>query len=96
MAKESNKVTTFLNLAFMLSIILIITASESRSFFGAVTKGSPTLSCQSVVGVVSGDTCFDIAKDQNLSTTAFDAINPNLNCSALFIGQWLCVSGSII
>ncbi|KAL1537462.1 hypothetical protein AAHA92_29970 [Salvia divinorum] len=95
MAKESNKVSTFLNLAFILSIILIITASESRSFFG-VNKGSPTLSCESVVGVVSGDTCFDIAKDQNLSSTAFDAINPNLNCSALFIGQWICVSGSII
>ncbi|KAJ0097403.1 hypothetical protein Patl1_27923 [Pistacia atlantica] len=29
-----------------------------------------------------------------LATESFGSINPNLNCSALFVGQWLCVVGS--
>lgn len=51
--------------------------------------------CESVVGVKSGDSCFEIAKGENLSSTAFEVINPNLNCTALFIGQWICISGSV-
>lgn len=55
----------------------------------------PTLKCDSVYGVKSGDTCFGVAQMFNLSTEFFDAINPNLNCTALFVGQWLCLDGKL-
>ncbi|KAI3456349.1 hypothetical protein Pfo_013012 [Paulownia fortunei] len=95
MAKASNKVSIFLNFALMLSLLLIITIAESRSIFGVNRKASPTLTCDSVVGVKSGDTCFEIAQTNNLTAKAFDTINPNLNCTALFVGQWLCIDGSL-
>ncbi|KAL0442840.1 UNVERIFIED_CONTAM: hypothetical protein Slati_2006700 [Sesamum latifolium] len=92
MAKIS---TNFLNFALMLSSLLLIVAiAESRTIFRVHINASPTLTCDSVVGVKSGDTCFAIAQTYNLTTTAFDAINPNLNCTALFVGQWLCINGS--
>ncbi|KAG8365459.1 hypothetical protein BUALT_Bualt18G0107000 [Buddleja alternifolia] len=58
-------------------------------------KATSTLSCDTVVGVQSGDTCFGIAETFNLTTTLFDAINPNLNCTSIFVGQWLCIDGSM-
>ena len=53
--------------------------------------------CDQLYGVNSGDTCFAVAKNFNLPTDLFDSINPksNLDCSALFIGQWLCVDGTV-
>jgi len=53
-----------------------------------------TPECDEVFGVGSGDNCFDITQTFNLTTKLFDSINPNLNCDALFVGQWLCVAGS--
>nr|GFC03627.1 LysM domain-containing protein [Tanacetum cinerariifolium] len=41
--------------------------------------------CSSVIGVKSGDTCFDIANNFELSSKAFESINPNLNCDKLFV-----------
>ncbi|KAI3466630.1 hypothetical protein Pfo_023293 [Paulownia fortunei] len=94
MAKASSKISIFLNFAMALTLLLmIITMAESRSIFGV--KTSSKLSCDTVVGVKSEDTCFGIAKAYNLTETVFDAINPNLNCTALFVGQWLCVDGFI-
>ena len=60
---------------------------------GTVAKKSTPL-CDAVIGVESGDTCFDIADKFQLTTEFFDSINPNLNCDALFVGQWVCVDGS--
>ncbi|KAG8385631.1 hypothetical protein BUALT_Bualt03G0065200 [Buddleja alternifolia] len=96
MAKaSSNKISTILNFAFMLSLLIIITIAESRSIFGiGIGVGTTGLSCESVVGVKSDDTCFGIANTNNLTITSFQAINPNLNCTALFVGQWLCTDGS--
>ena len=51
------------------------------------------LVCYSVIGVKSGDTCFDIANNFKLSSKAFESINPNLNCDKLFVGEWICVKG---
>ena len=58
----------------------------------AAKKATPQ--CDTVVGVESGDTCLDIAEKFQLSTEFFDSINPNLNCDALFVGQWVCVDGT--
>ncbi|KAL3851267.1 hypothetical protein ACJIZ3_013149 [Penstemon smallii] len=97
MANSSNKISFFLNFALVLSLLLLlITIAEGRSLFGCdLFKPSSTLSCDKVVGVKSDDTCFGLAKTFNLTETVFDAINPNLNCTALFVGQWLCIDGSI-
>lgn len=54
-----------------------------------------TLTCDAVYSVQSGDTCFGVAQMFNLSTEFFDSINPNLNCTALFVGQWLCLDGTL-
>ena len=59
---------------------------------GKAKKSGPV--CESVYGVVEGDTCFEVANAFGLSTEAFDSLNPNLNCTNLFVAQWLCVAGA--
>ena len=51
--------------------------------------------CDAVFGVGSGDTCFVVAQLFNLTADEFSTINPNLNCESLFVGQWLCVDGTV-
>ncbi|KAK2998925.1 hypothetical protein RJ639_023674 [Escallonia herrerae] len=55
------------------------------------TKAPPI--CSKVHGAQIGDTCFSVAKAFNLTTEDFNAINPNLNCIRIFVGEWLCVNG---
>ncbi|KAJ9690280.1 hypothetical protein PVL29_012771 [Vitis rotundifolia] len=87
MAKANSK---SLNMIFMLSLLILVSMAESR-FLGA-KKATPQ--CDTVVGVESGDTCFDIAEKFQLTTEFFNSINPNLNCDTLFVGQWVCVDGT--
>ncbi|KAH7565967.1 hypothetical protein ACOSP7_022128 [Xanthoceras sorbifolium] len=89
MAMANNKTSKLFNLFFLLSIFLIISVAQSRIL---VAESSPQ--CETVVGVVSGDTCSAIAQKSGLTTELFGSINPNLNCDDLFVGQWLCVSGT--
>ncbi|KAJ9690276.1 hypothetical protein PVL29_012767 [Vitis rotundifolia] len=92
MAKANSK---SLNLIFMLSLLILVSMAESRFLgFGTAAKKA-TPQCDTVVGVESGDTCFDIAEKFQLTTEFFDSINPNLNCDALFVGQWVCVDGTV-
>ncbi|KAL9423577.1 hypothetical protein AB3S75_035627 [Citrus x aurantiifolia] len=89
----SNKTSVFGSLALVLALLLIVSLAESRTLsVGGAVKSLPT--CDSVYGTQEGDTCFDVAKEFSLSTEFFSAINPNLNCDAIFVGQWLCVAGS--
>ncbi|KAK3014605.1 hypothetical protein RJ639_009838 [Escallonia herrerae] len=85
----TSKVSLYLNMAVILSFLLIITMAESRSTpsigFSTV-KAAP--SCDTVYGVQSEDTCFGIAQTFKLTTEFFDSINPNINCAAIFVGQW--------
>lgn len=71
---------------------------SETSFFlyqtGGLVRAEATPTCDEVFGTRSGDTCFSIAQSFGLTTAEFDSINPNLNCAALFVGQWLCVQGS--
>ncbi|KAF8011958.1 hypothetical protein BT93_I0168 [Corymbia citriodora subsp. variegata] len=91
MAKiTSRKSTVFFNLVSILFFVLMVYMVESR-VVGTVPQ--PGLVCNEVVAVKSGDTCFAIAQQFDLTVEAFRFINPNLNCKALFIGQWLCIAG---
>ncbi|KAJ8621722.1 hypothetical protein MRB53_030251 [Persea americana] len=99
MAKANNTSVMFFNLALMLSLLLIISMAEARLIFGGVQvfgKKDQAPACVTVHGVVSGETCFSVTQTFNLTTEFFSAINPNLNCDAIFVGQWLCVSGTVV
>ncbi|KAF8011882.1 hypothetical protein BT93_I0173 [Corymbia citriodora subsp. variegata] len=93
MAKiNSHKSTIFFNLISIIFFVLMVSVTESR-VVGRTATTNPSLVCNKVVGVNSGDTCFSIAQQSQLSSESFSSINPNLNCDALFVGQWLCISG---
>ncbi|PON70921.1 LysM domain containing protein [Parasponia andersonii] len=100
MANSNNQtMTSTLYLVLMLSLLLTVSIAESRLFGKlAIGIGKPpaaaTPKCDSVYGVQSGDTCFGITQMFNLTTDFFSSINPNLNCTALFVGQWLCTDGT--
>ncbi|KAK6932480.1 LysM domain [Dillenia turbinata] len=85
-----------LNMILVLSLLLIVSVAESKRI-GAIgfkkAEGTPT--CETVYSVVSGDTCSGIQQEFNLTEQFFDAINPNLNCDALFVAQWICVDGTV-
>nr|GLL45759.1 hypothetical protein DCAR_004146 [Ipomoea trifida] len=87
-----SKASMFQIIASLFLLIVVFALAETNPFGGIIGAGP---SCFTVVGVKEGDTCFDIAKSFNVSTKDFNAINPNLNCTALFIGQWLCIEGSV-
>lgn len=54
-----------------------------------------TVSCDAIYGQEDGDTCFSVAQMFKLSLDSFLEINLNINCDAIFVGQWLCVDGSV-
>ncbi|MFS7934195.1 putative LysM domain-containing protein [Helianthus anomalus] len=77
---------------FVLVLVGIMSTTEGRST-NTFDFPIPLPICTSVVGVKSGDTCFDIAQKFKLSTKLFNSINPNLDCDKLFVGEWICVEG---
>ncbi|KAL8472246.1 hypothetical protein ACS0TY_028831 [Phlomoides rotata] len=91
MAQASN--TMFFKLAIVLTLVLMISLTESRNL-DTKSKNDDTLVCNSVHGQVSGETCTSVAQDFGLSLDGFLEINPNINCDAVFVGEWLCVEAS--
>ncbi|KAF8011960.1 hypothetical protein BT93_I0170 [Corymbia citriodora subsp. variegata] len=87
----SHKSTVFFNSVSILFFVLMVATAESL-----IIGRDPLLLCQTVVMVASGDTCFAIAQEVNLNIDIFYSFNPNLNCDALFVGQWLCTGGKWI
>ncbi|CAI0434420.1 unnamed protein product [Linum tenue] len=51
-------------------------------------------SCDKVYGVEAGDTCSSVVEKFELNQDQFLGINPNMNCDSIFVGQWLCISGT--
>ncbi|KAK6797601.1 hypothetical protein RDI58_005303 [Solanum bulbocastanum] len=98
MAKPNNRVLSFI---LILTLLLFITLVESKFTIheGSSSSLSPAslseIECSKVVNVKDGDTCFDVSHTFGLGSDEFNAINPNLNCTALFVGQWLCVDGTL-
>ncbi|KAL5700494.1 hypothetical protein ACHQM5_025929 [Ranunculus cassubicifolius] len=91
MAKVSKKAVMSVNIVLILSL-LVVPMSEGFK----IGQGPTTPECDLVHGTESGDTCFSITQVSNLTATSFAAINPNINCTGLFVGQWICVSGKLI
>ncbi|KAI4365082.1 hypothetical protein MLD38_021101 [Melastoma candidum] len=85
-------VRVILALILVLLLMACVSGRESNVEPEGVSNPSQTpLKCSSPYGVQSGDTCFDIAKQAGLDTAQFLAINPNLVCEKLFVGQWVCI-----
>ena len=49
--------------------------------------------CTKAYKIVSGDSCYKIWTDNNLTENEFHAINPSINCDALQIGLEVCLDG---
>ncbi|MCD9643714.1 hypothetical protein HAX54_031372 [Datura stramonium] len=81
------------NLALFLSFLLIALVVESRQI-AIAGKNDANLVCNSVYGAALGDTCAGVAAEFKLTVIEFGALNPNMNCDDIFVGQWLCVDGS--
>ena len=62
---------------------------------GFVEGKGTVVECQTVYGADVGDTCSLIIQKINQSFEAFLAINPNINCDKIFVGQWVCVDGKV-
>ncbi|KAI3765141.1 hypothetical protein L2E82_15167 [Cichorium intybus] len=93
MAKNAS---LFVKMAAVLSIFLmLVVLSESRfTLTDGVQKAKAALVCNQVVGVGDGEDCTIISKEFKLTLASFLAINPNINCESIFVGQWVCIDGS--
>uniref|UniRef100_A0A7N0VBP8 LysM domain-containing protein n=1 Tax=Kalanchoe fedtschenkoi TaxID=63787 RepID=A0A7N0VBP8_KALFE len=58
------------------------------------TRGSEIPNCNLIFSVRSGDICFKITQQLNLTTAFFQKMNPNLVCERLFVGEWVCIGES--
>ncbi|KAM5580879.1 hypothetical protein ABKV19_010207 [Rosa sericea] len=85
LAMPNNKVAMLL----VLCLFLII-SSESRQL--GTGNGKP--SCDAVYAVQPDDSCTSVISDFGLDSDNFFSINPNINCDAIFVDQWLCIEGS--
>ncbi|CAK9320984.1 unnamed protein product [Citrullus colocynthis] len=90
----ANPITSIATFLLVFSLLIFSISVETRTSFRGVAEAEAglELQCNKVYGVKNGDTCFDLAQKFKLSTEHFNFINPNLNCSSLFIGQWLCLN----
>ncbi|EEF36733.1 conserved hypothetical protein [Ricinus communis] len=95
MAKFNNKASVFLKFAIVLSLSLMISTAQCRQIsIGSSGDAKSTPECDSVYGAQDGDTCTSVATQFDLTLEFFSSINPNLNCDAIFVGQWLCADGT--
>ncbi|WOH02585.1 hypothetical protein DCAR_0521974 [Daucus carota subsp. sativus] len=91
----SKTTMTLLDLVRILPVLLLVVSmAEGGSI--ALGIGFPkSLVCTRVHGAESGDTCFSITTALNITPEFFSTINPNLNCSNIFVSEWLCINGTI-
>ncbi|KAL9671839.1 hypothetical protein QQ045_009412 [Rhodiola kirilowii] len=90
----SSKSSFFISV-LVLCVILIVSVVESRTLLLGKSFGQPIPNCKAVFGVRTGDTCFEITELFNLTTGFFELINPNLVCNKMFVGEWVCVDGTL-
>ncbi|KVH96945.1 Peptidoglycan-binding lysin domain-containing protein [Cynara cardunculus var. scolymus] len=93
MAKNASM---FVKMATILSLfVMFVVLAESRStLVDGLQKAKSVIVCSQVTGVEVGDDCTTISQSFKMSLGAFLAINPNINCEKIFVGQWVCVDGS--
>ncbi|KAK1424555.1 hypothetical protein QVD17_19887 [Tagetes erecta] len=81
---------TILPLCLMLAVF-----AESRiTLTHGFQKTEPNVACNQVTGVESGEDCTSISQSFKMTLKSFLAINPNINCETIFVGQWVCIDGT--
>ncbi|KAL5716006.1 hypothetical protein ACHQM5_017751 [Ranunculus cassubicifolius] len=80
-------------LIFLLTALLVVATIADASAFSKKKGAPPAVQCTGVTDAVSGDTCSSLAETFNLSGKVFAALNPNLDCDNMFVGQWICIDG---
>lgn len=63
--------------------------------FGEDKSSSTIIECFKVYGAEAGDTCSLIIQKLGVPQDSFFKFNPNLNCDAIFVGQWLCTEAVV-
>ncbi|KAL6136790.1 hypothetical protein ACLB2K_062085 [Fragaria x ananassa] len=89
LAMPNNKVAMLL----VLCLVLMISSTDSRQL-GTGSAGNGKPSCDTVYSVQPADSCTSVIEAFALDSDFFFSINPNINCNAIFVDQWLCVDGS--
>ncbi|KAM3222050.1 hypothetical protein P3L10_021320 [Capsicum annuum] len=96
MAKASNNsINCYFNVALVLTFLLILTPSLGRVFISNSEASQAVPTCTTVYNVDTGDTCDSIIKSFDLKVELFSSLNPNLNCDDLFVGEYLCLNGTL-
>ncbi|KAK4714300.1 hypothetical protein R3W88_020207 [Solanum pinnatisectum] len=92
MAKASNN---SLNFALVLTFLLILsTPSLGRRILRSTNGASQAIpTCTVIYNVDTGDTCDSIIK--SFEAEKFSSLNPNLNCDNLFVGEYVCLNGTL-
>ncbi|KAI0299786.1 hypothetical protein BC826DRAFT_993312 [Russula brevipes] len=70
-----------------LSVLSLLTLASAMPGPRAVCPGPTAV-------VKSGDTCQKIADANSMAVTTLQALNPGLDCTNLFTGEVLCLSGT--
>ncbi|CAI9102505.1 OLC1v1000786C1 [Oldenlandia corymbosa var. corymbosa] len=92
------KMATILIAVFLLTSLavegrVVNPGDETTAVATADVEATPI--CKSVHGTELDETCTSVAQKFQLTFEAFLAINPNINCDSIFVGQWLCVKGTL-
>ncbi|KAG5597036.1 hypothetical protein H5410_038268 [Solanum commersonii] len=93
MVKASNN--SFNKVLVLTFIFILSTPSLGRvlTSTNATPQAIPT--CKTVNNVDTGDTCDNIIKFFDLEVEKFSSLNPNLNCDKLFVGEYVCLNGTL-
>ncbi|KAF5760627.1 putative LysM domain-containing protein [Helianthus annuus] len=91
------KASMFVKMVTILSLcLMLIVLAESRTtLLDGFQNANAVVVCDQVIGVESGEDCTSISQSFKMSLKSFLAINPNINCEAIFVGQWVCIDGSL-
>nr|XP_017246692.1 PREDICTED: uncharacterized protein LOC108218302 isoform X2 [Daucus carota subsp. sativus] len=92
MAKATGMLFNFVQI--LLLLLLIISVADAGSI--PLGIGFKTVVCNKVYGAENGDTCSTVSAALNITPDFFGSINPNLNCSNIFVSEWLCINGTLI
>ncbi|KAJ8543466.1 hypothetical protein K7X08_005989 [Anisodus acutangulus] len=74
-------------------ILVLFSCHYLAEFFKGTNIETPD--CHGIYAAEAGDTCESLVKIFNLKAEHFSSINPNLNCDKVFVGEWLCVNGTV-
>ncbi|MCD7472369.1 hypothetical protein HAX54_013593 [Datura stramonium] len=98
MVKASNNCYFNVALLVFITFLLILTTPSLGgriliSNNGTSSQAIPT--CTAVYNVDTGIICDNIIKSFDLKAEDFSSLNPNLNCDDLFVGEYLCLNGTL-